>query len=59
MPQKRNFIAVDGEGVEDKYVMMAASTGQYIMNADGLSTRACFNFLLNLKRPPRATNSGG
>src|ERR1700733_14771365 len=37
---------------------MAASTGQHIMNPDGLSTKSCFNFLLNLKQPPRATNVG-
>ena len=35
------------------YTVLMASTGDYIENAAGLSTRDCFNFLLGLAKPER------
>lgn len=50
----RRFVAIDGESytTEDdhRYVLLAASTSDYVYKADGIATAACFNFLLNLKR---------
>jgi len=53
--KKRHFIAIDGEAVtledgEHRYVMLCASTGEAIVNADGLTTVECFDWLLDLKR---------
>lgn len=52
MPSKR-FIAIDGESVTtDKshdYVLMAASTGDYLWKTEGLDTRECFEFLRELR----------
>lgn len=47
----REFIALDGEGVEDKYVLLACSKGDYIENPEGLSTQECFEFVLQLPKP--------
>ena len=48
------FMSIDGESVTDaqghRYVMLCASNGSYIENADGLTTVDCFEFLLDLKR---------
>lgn len=48
------FIAIDGESVTDeeghRYVMLCASTGDAIESKRGLSTEACFEFLLELRR---------
>lgn len=54
----RSFIAVDGEGIDNRYVILAASTGQYISDVDGLSTIECLEFLLSLHRPTKATYVG-
>jgi hypothetical protein len=40
-----DFIAYDGEGWSDKYVLLANSLGERIVNQDGLSTKACLEFL--------------
>lgn len=49
-----NFIAVDGEGWtvgdEHRYVLLAASTGQWAFDENGLSTVRCFEFLLELPK---------
>lgn len=51
-----NFIGVDGEGWnigdEQRYVLLAASTGQWAFDKNGLSTVRCFEFLLELPRKP-------
>src|ERR1700761_569339 len=48
------FIGVDGEGWtvgdEHRYVLLAASTGQWAYDEKGLSTVRCFEFLLELPR---------
>jgi hypothetical protein len=53
------FIGIDGEGwtvnkgkpdEEHRYVLLAASTGQWAFNEKGLSTVRCFEFLLELPR---------
>jgi hypothetical protein len=44
------FLALDGESVDDRYVMLCCSDGSYVENADGLSTLDCLSFLLALKR---------
>lgn len=48
------FIAVDGEGWtvgdEHRYVLLAASTGQWAFDEQGLSTVRCFEFLLELPK---------
>lgn len=50
----KTFVAVDGEsyteGTDHRYVLLAASTGRYAFNADGLSTVDCFKFLLDLPK---------
>lgn len=45
-----SFLGVDGEAVNDKYVMLCCSDGSYVQDMEGLSTEACFEFLLGLKR---------
>src|ERR1035437_58362 len=39
------FVAYDGEGWSDKYVLLANSRGERIVNKEGLSTKACLEFL--------------
>jgi hypothetical protein len=58
LSERRNFVAVDGEGIEDRYVLLAASTGQYVQDLSGLSTVKCFEFLLGLHPQPRRTVVG-
>src|SRR5487761_2325285 len=48
--KKRNrpisdFVAYDGEGWSDKYVLLANSRGDRIVNKEGLSTKECLAFL--------------
>lgn len=49
-----NFIAVDGEALDDKYALMCCSEDGTrtppMFNPDGLSTEACFNYLLSLPK---------
>src|SRR5688572_14111837 len=50
----RPIISIDGEGITNhdgrhRYVMLAASTGDYIWGHD-LTTRDCFDFLLDLPK---------
>ena len=40
-----DFVAYDGEGWSDKYVLLANSIGQRIVNQDGLSSKDCLKFL--------------
>lgn len=54
----KRFIALDGEGIQDRYVLLACSTGEYVESTDGLSTIECFNFLLQLQRPPGSVYVG-
>lgn len=54
----RRFIAVDGEGIEDRYVLLACSTGDTAENIDGLSTKESFEFLLQLPKYPKSTYVG-
>ena len=56
-PTRTQFIGIDGEGITrtddsgiQDYVMLCASTGEYIENPEGLSSVDCFEFVLNLKR---------
>lgn len=42
-------IALDGEGIGQRYVLLAASTGAYV-GADDLSTEECLKFLVSLPR---------
>lgn len=41
----REFVAYDGEGWSDKYVLLANSLDERIVNQDGLSTKTCLEFL--------------
>jgi hypothetical protein len=54
------FIGVDGEAWnedgEHRYVLLAASCGQWAFDPNGLSTYRCFEFLLNL--PKKAVKVG-
>jgi hypothetical protein len=48
----REFLAWDGEGITNadgshSYVMLANSEGGYLADPDGLSTPACFSFILS------------
>lgn len=54
----KNFIALDGEGIDDKYVLLACSLGDYIENPEGLSTKECFEFILQLPKPQGAVYVG-
>lgn len=51
----RLFVAIDGEGIGDKYVLLASSLSKdsYIYNREGLSTKECLDFLLAI---PQWTN---
>lgn len=46
----RRFVAIDGESYTDendhRYVLLAASNGEYTYNPNGLPTATCFDFLL-------------
>lgn len=44
-----DFLAVDGEAINDKYCLLACSDGRSALNLDELSTKACFDFLLDLQ----------
>lgn len=44
------FIAIDGEAVEGKYVLMCASNGQTLYSENELSSFECFEYLLQLKK---------
>ncbi len=39
------FIAYDGEGWDDKLVLLANSLGEHVVNRDGLSTKDCLELL--------------
>lgn len=39
------FVSFDGEGYENKYVLLANSLGERIVNPDGLSSFECLSFL--------------
>ena len=56
--RKDTFIGIDGEGITlpDKtvrYVLLCASTGEYVSNPAGLTTSECFTFLLDLAKKYR------
>lgn len=42
----RRFLAIDGEAIEGKYVLLADSTGESVENLDGLSSSECLEFLV-------------
>lgn len=42
---QRPFVAYDGEGFRDKYILLANSLGETLVNRKGLSTRDCLNLL--------------
>ncbi len=44
-PHSHSFVAYDGEGWGDKYVLLANSEDEYISNPDGLNSRECLEFL--------------
>jgi DNA polymerase type B, organellar and viral len=54
----REFVAIDGEGIADNYVLLAASTGKYVMGSEGLSTKECFDFLLSIPKGRKRTLVG-
>lgn len=58
-----NFVAIDGESFTDSnrhwYVILGASTGDYIYKEEGLSTFDCVNWLLNLKKKTRGSKYVG
>lgn len=43
--EKTQFVAFDGEGFDNKYVLLANSLGERIVNTDGLSSIECLQFL--------------
>lgn len=49
---ERRFVAWDGEGIEDRYIILANSDGRYIVNEQGLSTEECLEFLLEYAGKP-------
>lgn len=54
----RPFVALDGEGIGSKYVLLAAKrpgkANVHVYERDGLSTEQCFNFLLGLTQGRKA-----
>jgi len=50
----RQFLAIDGEAVEGRYVLLADSTDQAVENLDGLTSRECLEFLV--RRLPRSAS---
>jgi DNA polymerase type B, organellar and viral len=50
----RPFIAIDGEGItiggQHRFILLAASDGSEIVDAEGLRSLACFEYLMELKR---------
>lgn len=46
----RPFVALDGEGIQDKYILLASSTGKWIGRKAGVTTEECLEFLLDLGR---------
>jgi hypothetical protein len=52
---RRPFVALDGEGIQDRYVLLAVHEGdtgrsKAIKAKEGLSTEECLDFLLSLPR---------
>jgi DNA polymerase type B, organellar and viral len=45
-----DFLAVDGEALDNKYALMCDSQGRSIYKPNGLSTIQCFNWLLELPK---------
>ena len=58
----KRFIGVDGESLTEgdshKYVLLAASTGGYIYDGEGLPTVECFDYLLSLPKKAIITAFG-
>jgi hypothetical protein len=52
--QGRRFLAIDGEAVSGRYVLLADSLGASVENPEGLTTRECLAFLAR-KLPRKAT----
>lgn len=46
-PLEDPFISWDGEGIGDRYILLADSRGNTLFNRDGLSTHDCLEFLLD------------
>ena len=46
----RPFVGIDGEGIGNRYVLLAAGNGASIASKKGLTTEQCLDFLLNLDR---------
>jgi hypothetical protein len=51
-PRKRPFVAIDGEawtlGEDHRYVLLMDSHHRHIVNPEGIPTKQCFEFLLDL-----------
>src|ERR1700734_218097 len=45
--ERVSWLAVDGEAIADKYCLLCDDTGRHVLNLDGLSTKECFEFLLD------------
>ena len=50
------FAVWDGEGRGNRYVLLANSEGRYCLNADGLTTSQCLEFLLSADPRGQAAN---
>lgn len=52
--KSRPFIGLDGEGIGNRYILLAAKkrgwTAKHVLNRDGLSTKDCLDFLLHLPK---------
>ena len=47
---ERPFVALDGEGINSNYVLLACGNGTYIQRRNGLSTQDCLRYLVSLPR---------
>lgn len=48
-----DFIAIDGEAVNDLYALLACSDGSHTLDLNGLSTLDCFSYLLSKAPEPK------
>lgn len=44
------FVAVDGEAIDGRYVLLARDSGDHVLDMDGLGTLAVFDWLLSIPK---------
>lgn len=54
-PLPRPFVGLDGEGIGNRYILLASANGASIADKKGLTTEQCLDFLLQLPRGNKRT----